>query len=175
MEMLECYKQATEWAASLVRGATDQLDKPTPCDLWDVRTLISHMIDTQRYFVASARGQDAQMTLPVPPDLVGDDPVGAYDATIADAMSVYGAPGGAEKAGFGLSVAFADTLIHGWDLAQATGQDATMPDGLANVAYEIVSSNFKDNQREGILGPRVDVPDDASWQDKLLGFSGRTP
>ena len=173
--MLDCYKQATEWASSLVRGAADQLDNPTPCDLWDVRHLISHMVDTQRYFVASARGQDAQMTLPVPPDLVGDDPVGVYDATIADALSVYDAPGGADKAGFGLGVAFADTLLHGWDLAKATSQDATMPDGLAPVAHELVSQNFKDDQREGILGPKVPVPDDASPQDQLLGFSGRTP
>jgi uncharacterized protein (TIGR03086 family) len=113
--------------------------------------------------------------LPVPPDLVGDDPVGVYDATITDAMSEYGAAGGAEKAGFGLGVAFGDTLIHTWDLATATGQDPTIPEDLAEVAYDLVSKNFPEEGREGILGPRVAVPDDASWQDKLLGFSGRTP
>lgn len=175
MEMLECYKAATDWAASNVRGATGQLDQPTPCDEWDVRRLISHMIDAQRYFLASARGEDATLHLPMPPDLVGNDPVGAYDATIADALSVYDTPGGAEKAGFTLGVAFSDTLIHTWDLAKATGQDATMPDGLAPVAFELVSANFKDENRPGILKPRIPVAADASPQEKLLAFSGRNP
>src|SRR4051794_18896163 len=115
--MLDCYKRATDWAAGVVRGATDQLDKPTPCDEWDVRHLISHMIEAQRYFLASVRGEDAELHLPMPPDLVGDDPVGAYDAAIADARREYDAPGGAEKAGFLLGPAFGDTLIHTWDLA----------------------------------------------------------
>lgn len=175
MEMLENYRRATEWATEKVRGAAGQLDASTPCDLWDVRHLISHMVETQRYFVASAQGQDAKLNLPVPPDLVGDDPAGVYEATIAEALGFYDSPGGAEKAGFLLGPAFGDTLIHGWDLATATGQDATMPDGLAQPAFEFVSANFKDEQREGILKPRVAVPDDASPQDKLLGFSGRTP
>jgi uncharacterized protein (TIGR03086 family) len=175
MEMLDCYRRATEWASANVRGAADQLDQPTPCELWDVRHLISHMIDTQRYFVATTRGEDAKMHMPVPPDLVGNDPVGAYEATISESLREYGAPGGAEKAGFGLGVAMSDTLLHTWDLAKATGQDTTMPDGLAEVAHDLMSKNFKDDQREGILGPKVEVPADASAQDRLLGFSGRTP
>lgn len=175
MEPLDLYKQATDWAKTLVRGAADQLDRPTPCDEWDVRHLISHMIDAQRFFTGRAEGRDASLSLPMPPDLVGNDPVGIYDKTVADALKVYEAPGGAEKAGFALSTAFGDSLIHGWDLATATGQDTTMPDGLAQAAYDIVHANFKPEARPGILKPEVPVPADASPQEKLLGFSGRKP
>jgi uncharacterized protein (TIGR03086 family) len=175
MELLDCYRRATEWAEGLVRGALGQLDNPTPCDEWDVRHLISHMIDSQRYFLASVRGEDAQLHLPMPPDLVGDDPVGAYDAAIADALREYAAPGGVDKAGFLLGPAFGDTLIHAWDLATATGQDQTMPEGLAQVAYDFNTANFEDEFRPGILGPKVPVAADASPQEKLLAFSGRTP
>ena len=39
-------------------GAASKLDDPTSCDGWDVRTLMNHMLQTQRYFVGAARGED---------------------------------------------------------------------------------------------------------------------
>src|SRR5205085_2355981 len=157
MEPLKLYERATQWTAELVRGATDQLDAPTPCEEWDVRTLISHIIDTQNYFAASARGEDASLPNPNPPDLVGADAAGAFDATRAETLRAFRAPADAEKAGMGMSIAFSDALLHGWDLATATGQDATMPDGLAEEAYEAIHGKFTDDQRKGIFKPEVAV------------------
>ena len=68
---------ASEWTLSMVSGSVDKLDEATPCDEWDVRTLMNHMLETQQYFVARARGEDASPPSPQPPDLVGDDPVAA--------------------------------------------------------------------------------------------------
>jgi uncharacterized protein (TIGR03086 family) len=175
MEPLELYERASEWTANLVRGASDQLDAPTPCDDWNVRTLVSHIIDTQHYFAASARGEDAPLPNPNPPDLVGDDPAAAFDATRDDTLRAFREPADAEKAKMGVSIAFSDALLHGWDLATATGQDATMPDGLAEQAYEAIHGKFTDDQRKGIFKPEVAVPDDASPQEKLLAYSGRAP
>src|SRR4051812_13288861 len=126
MEPLDLYCRASEWTAVLVRGAADKLDQATPCDEWDVRSLISHMIDTQHYFASKARGQDAPLPRPNPLDLVGDDPVTAYDHARNDALRAFGEPDGLEKAGMGVGIAFSDALLHGWDLATATGQDTTM-------------------------------------------------
>ena len=39
-----------------------------------------------------------------------------------------------ERTGSALGIAFSDQLLHGWDLARATKQDPTMPDGLAEAA-----------------------------------------
>lgn len=169
------YEQASGWAAALVRGATGKLDEATPCEGWNVRTLISHMIDTQHYFASKARGEDAALPSPSPPDLVGDDPVEAFDAARADTLDAFKAAGGADKAGFAVGVAFTDSLIHGWDLATATGQDATMPYGLAIPGYEIVHGKFTDEQRKGIFGPEITIDESASPQDKLLAYSGRQP
>ncbi len=76
-----------------------------------------------------------------------------------------------ERTGPSLGIDFSDTLLHGWDVAKATGQDTTMPEGLAAAAYEIIHGAFTDDQRKGVFKPEVEVGDDASPQDR----SSRTP
>ena len=168
------YDQASAWFAGLVQGATDKLDAPTPCEGWNARTLISHVIDTQNFFAAKARGQDASLPNPNPPDLVGDDPVGAFEQARSDTLQAF-RDAEPDKAGFAVGVAFTDSLIHGWDLATATGQDATMPNGLAGSGYEMIHGKFTDEQRNGIFKPEIAVGDDASPQERLLAYTGRDP
>ena len=50
LDLLDLYERASEWTAAKAAGATRQLDAVTPCDGWDVRTLMNHMLDTQHYF-----------------------------------------------------------------------------------------------------------------------------
>lgn len=71
--------------------------------------------------------------------------------------------------------AISDQLLHGWDLATATDQDATMPAGLPEAAYELIHGAFTDEQRVGVFKPEVDPGPGASAQDKLLAYTGRTP
>ena len=75
-------------------------------------------------------------TLPsaTPPALIGDDPVATYEQTTQETLHAHREPGVLDKTGPMLGIAFCDQLIHGWDLATATGQDATMPDDLAEAA-----------------------------------------
>ena len=55
-DLLDLYGRASEWTLSKVAGATEQLNGPTPCDEWDVRSLMNHMLDTQHYFVGASAG-----------------------------------------------------------------------------------------------------------------------
>lgn len=57
-DLLDLYGNASECAGTKVSGATSDLDAPTTCDGWTVRTLMNHVLETQRYFVGSARGDD---------------------------------------------------------------------------------------------------------------------
>jgi uncharacterized protein (TIGR03086 family) len=66
-------------------------------------------------------------------------------------------------------------LLHGWDLAKATGQDATMPAGLAEAAYGLIHGAFTEEQRKGVFKPAVEVATTASAQDRLLAYTGRDP
>ena len=172
---VDLYRRASDWAITKVEGAAGKLDEPTPCEQWNVRTLLDHMLDTQTYFLWTARGQKATPPSPTPPSLVGDDPVGEFTAMQADLIAAYSEDGAVEANPMGIGIAFSDMLLHGCDLARATGQDDTMPDGLAEASYETVHGNISDENRAGVFGPEIAVGSDASAQEKLLGFTGRAP
>jgi uncharacterized protein (TIGR03086 family) len=175
LDLLELYGNASEWTATKVVGATTKLDTPTPCDEWNVRTLMNHMLDTQHYFVGAARGEEVSPPSPQPPERLSDDPVADFEHARAEILSTFAKPGVIEKTGPSLGIAFADQLLHGWDLAKATAQDATMPEGLPEAAYEMIHGRFTDDQRKGVFKPEVSVASDASAQDKLLAYTGRDP
>lgn len=173
-DVVECYDRASSWTVAMVPRAKEQLDAPTPCEQWDVRTLLNHMLQTQHYFRDSAQGKDASLT-PTPPELIGDDPVGRFEAARADMLRVFGQDGVVEQTGPMLGIAFSDMLLHGWDLARSTGQDAAMPDGLPEAAYQMIHGRFTPEQRTGVFGQEVEVGADASAQDRLLAYTGRDP
>ena len=68
-----------------------------------------------------------------------------------------------------------DLLVHGWDLARAIGADETMDPDLAAVVLERWQPQEPWLRGSGVVGPRVEVPPDASVQAKLIGFFGRRP
>jgi uncharacterized protein (TIGR03086 family) len=174
-DVLGLYERASAWTLSKVAGATDQLDADTPCDQWDVRTLMNHMLQTQQYFAGSARGEQGSPPMGDPPDLMGDDPVAAFQHARSDTLQAFGADGVIAKTGPLLGIAFSDQLLHGWDLAKATGQDTSMPPGLAEAAYQTIHGCFTDEQRQGVFKPEVDVSPTASAEDRLLAYTGRDP
>jgi uncharacterized protein (TIGR03086 family) len=175
-DLLELYSRASEWTLDKVKGAANELDSDTPCDRWHVRELMNHMLETQRYFVGSARGENASPPGQTPPStLLSDDPVGDFKRAREETLRTYGDKDVLEKSGPMLGIAFADQLLHGWDLAKATGQDTAMPAGLAEAAYSTIHGRLTDEQRKGVFKPEVQVADDASAQEKLLAYTGRDP
>lgn len=174
-DLLDCYDRASGWTVNQVRSAVDKLDRTTPCDEWDVRALLNHMLDTQRFFIGVARGEDASPPSPLPPNLLGNDPVTSFERGRAELIGAFGQRGVIDRTGPALGIAFADQLLHGWDLAKATGQNATMPEGLPAAAYEVIHGRFTDEQRRGVFKPAIAVATDASPQEKLLGYTGRDP
>jgi uncharacterized protein (TIGR03086 family) len=172
-DLLDLYSRASTWTAGKV-GAAD-LTAATPCDDWRVRDLLNHLLDTQRYFTGAARGEDVSPPGPTPPALLSGNPTRDFEQGRSELLDAFGQDGVVEKTGPALGIAFADQLLHGWDLARATGQDATMPDGLAAAAYECIHGRFTDEQRKGIFKPEIPVGDDASPQERLLAYTGRDP
>jgi uncharacterized protein (TIGR03086 family) len=173
MDMLDLYARASEWTLGKATVAGTDLEAATPCDGWDVRTLMNHMLETQQYFVGAARGLNVSPPNGDPPDIVTDDPAADFLEARSQTLHTFGEDGVIERTGPALGIAFADQLVHGWDLARATGQDATMPDDLAAAAYETIHGKFTDDQRQGVFGPEIAVPEGASAQEKLLAYTGR--
>ena len=175
-DLLDLYSRASEWTLEKVKGAAADLDSDTPCERWDVRELMNHMLQTQRYFVGSARGESVSPPGQTPPtSLLGDDPVKDFKRAREETINTYGDKDVLEKTGPTLGIAFADQLLHGWDLAKATGQDTTMPQGLAEAAYQMMHGRLTDDQRKSSFKPEVQISPDAPAQDKFLAYSGRDP
>jgi hypothetical protein len=65
--------------------------------------------------------------------------------------------------------------MHTWDLARATGQDDSLDEDRCRAIYEGMLPMDEMLRQGDQFGPRVDVPEDASYQDKLIGFIGRQP
>ena len=98
-----------------------------------------------------------------------------FERSRSDLIRAFREPGAIEKTGPALGIACADQLLHGWDLATATGQDATMPVGLPVFVYDMIHGRFSDEQRPGVFKPEVTVAPDATAQAKLLAYTGRDP
>jgi uncharacterized protein (TIGR03086 family) len=173
-ELLDMYRQASQWTAGKVAGASD-LDARTPCTDWRVRDLLNHMLDTQRYFVSAARGQDASPPGPNPPALLSDDPASDFEKGREEFLAAFEPEEVVEKTGPALGIAFSDQLLHGWDVAKATNQDTQMPAGLAEAAYDCIHGRFTDEERTGVFGPEITVGDGATPQQRLLAYTGRKP
>jgi uncharacterized protein (TIGR03086 family) len=173
-DLLDMYRQGSEWCGEKVAGAT-ALDAPTSCGEWSVRDLLNHMLETQRYFAGSARGEDVSPPGPTPPTLLSEDPVADFATARADVLHAFAQDGAIEKTGPALGIAFSDQLLHGWDLARATSQDATMPDPLPEAAYQAIHGLFTEEQRRGVFEPELPVRGDPTPQERLLAYTGRSP
>lgn len=74
------------------------------------------------------------------------------------------------------SVASNELVIHGWDLAVATGQPFAAAEANLAASYEFCSQTPDDPEaRQGLFGPVVAVPEGAPLLERTLGYAGRDP
>ena len=157
----------------------DSLERPTPCREWDVRALLNHLLGQMWTFVGRLSGTEpphsaAPGALP-DVDLVGDDPSAAYRQPARAVLEAAGDPGAEERAGFAFGAYTTDVLVHGWDVAQATGQDVNVDDDVAQWCLDFVRQGLTGDNRSSAFGPEQPVPPDASVMDELAAFTGRVP
>jgi uncharacterized protein (TIGR03086 family) len=174
--------RALDAVAGLIRNIrADQWSAPTPCTDWTVRRLVDHLIGMNRVFAALLADRPPP---PRPPaDHVEDDPVGAYRDSAAALQAAFGRPGVLERTYHGplgtasgaerLEIRLYDLLAHGWDLAQATGQPADLPDDLAEQSLAFARTQLTGQARPGRFGPAQVVAEQAPAIDRLAAFLGR--
>ena len=69
---------------------------------------------------------------------------------------------------------FIDVLVHGWDLAVGSGQDATIEPALVDACWSVVEPQLAMLQGSGMFGDMTAGEDAASPQARLLSQLGRT-
>jgi uncharacterized protein (TIGR03086 family) len=75
-------------------------------------------------------------------------------------------------------VALDELVIHGWDVARASGQVYEVDDASLQAVHEFVSQFSgpgREEARAGLFGPVVDVPAAAPLLDRVIGMTGRDP
>ncbi|MDT0342209.1 TIGR03086 family metal-binding protein [Streptomyces litchfieldiae] len=190
--MLDLEPTARQLAGLLDAIGPDRLADPTPCPDYRVRDLLQHVLGLTLAFRAAAQKDLGPLTDTAPdapgaprPALDGDwrgrlrrqldELVAAWrdpDAWQGDTRAG-GVPLPAAVAG---QVALNELLLHGWDLARATGQPYAIDDASARASIALLSQETDDAAREGTgFGRVVPVPADAPPLDQAVGLSGRDP
>jgi uncharacterized protein (TIGR03086 family) len=182
---------AAKQMAELIEGVPDELlGAPTPCLDYTLGDLVDHIRQLTIAFTAAAKKDTADMTsgrAPGDAKNLGDDwrtriprdlsalaeawrePAAWTGMTMAGGIDLPG-----ELAGI---IALDELVVHGWDVARASGQDFDQDRESLEAVYGFVKqfSSAGEEARDGMFGPEVAVPDDAPLLDRLLGLTGRDP
>lgn len=189
MPALDLQPVADQMAAVTAKITDDQLDRPTPCTESDVTTILGHVCGLTVAFRDAARKLEGPTTTTPPADAPQPPPDDWRSALpgqlneLAAAWREDGATEGMTTAGgvqmpaeIMLVVANNELLLHAWDLAVATGQVYDPPAANLEASYAMVSETpDTPEDRHGLFGPVVVVPDDAPLLDRTLGYAGRDP
>jgi uncharacterized protein (TIGR03086 family) len=175
--------------ARLVDGVRDdQLADETPCPQYAVHTLLGHLTHLSVAFRDAAR-KDLGPTTDTPPTDSLPDIGPGWRAELpkvldelAEAWRDPEAWTGMTRAGgvdlpaaVAAAVATDELVIHGWDLARATGQEYEPDPAALQASYDFLRAAADDPGRGDIFGPIVPVPDAAPLLDRAVGLSGREP
>jgi uncharacterized protein (TIGR03086 family) len=165
---------------------TATLDQPTPCTDWDLRTLLNHTILWTSYSAERrAHGESVAEELMSKDFAAEPGYAQAYQAQLARAVQAWSDPeawsrelgvmGSTTPAADVAAMLIAEMVLHGWDVAKATGQDYRCDDDVAQAVLKTVEAQgdlFRQYQGFAAVVP---VPDDATAFDHALARSGRDP
>jgi uncharacterized protein (TIGR03086 family) len=186
VDVRELYARCSAEFGRRVRLIDGRWNAPTPLPGWDVRRLLHHLVEEEVWAPPLFAGQTIEeVGSRFEGDLLGDDPIRAFDDAATQAVAAIRAEGALERTvhlSFGdhpgreyaMQLA-ADHLVHAVDLARALGVDDTLDAETAAAVRDWFRSMESTYREIGAIGPRVDVPPGASAQAELLGMMGRTP
>jgi uncharacterized protein (TIGR03086 family) len=184
-DLAALHRQALAAVRPVVAGiGSDQLAGPTPCDGWDVRQLLNHLVSGNLWAAELAAGATIEEVGDrLDGNVVGTDPLAAWDASAAAADAAFSAPGAMEApcaVSYGpvpgevyAGHRFVDVVVHGWDLAAATGQDTTLDPALVEACWDVLTPQLDLLQGSGMFGSASDAGPGADRQAQLLAALGR--
>jgi uncharacterized protein (TIGR03086 family) len=158
----------------------EELALPTPCSGWTVRDLLAHLVGGQFLFAQLLRGEE-----PAPgADPLGADPSAAYAGSARALLDAFRSPGALERAVtvpigtvpgvVALHLRLVEALVHGWDLARATGRPLHHPAALVEQALTFTRNALGEVPAGRAFAPPQPVPDDAPAIDRLAALLGRS-
>jgi uncharacterized protein (TIGR03086 family) len=185
-DVREVYGRASAAFSTAAHRIGDRWQAPTPCADWDVRQLLHHVVEEERWTPPLFAGETiAGVGDRFAGDLLGHDPLASLDEAAAAALDAIRYDGAMERTvhlSFGdfpgreyaLQLA-ADHLVHAWDMARALGVDERLDLETVVVIRDWFRSMEQAYRDAGVIGPRTAVSPDADPQAELLAMFGRAP
>lgn len=180
MDSIDRIDQGFAWTAARIAAVPeDAFDNPTPCSRWNLRELLHHTIESLTMLT------DAVDTGTEP---VGDDALGTteWDRTIAVLAArsrrgwavpgvmdrTFDLPIGAQPGPAMAGVTLLETVVHGWDISQGSGEGAEIPDTLAVPILAFAHEALPADRGDAFA---ADLGLGGSPSDQLVAFLGRKP
>lgn len=190
MPEIDIRPAASQMAGLLALVPDDALDAPTPCEGMTVGQLIGHVIGFAEVFTLSARKELGSMTA-TPPQPGDADLAPGWQQRAAEHLAALGDAWQADEAWDGMTqaggvdlpgaaagrVVLDELIVHGWDVARATGQPFDPHEEDLREVEGMVCELRGDHTGEvpGLFGAVVAVPANATPLERLLGLTGRDP
>lgn len=183
------FTPACQRTTEVLANVTDeQLSAATPCSEMRMGDLVTHVGDLAKAFTAAARKEFGPLTDVAPEPAAARldaDWRASYPAHLDDLARAWQEPaawegmtraGGIDMPGdVTAMVALTEVVIHGWDVAKASGQPYDIDPATAEAVLPYVAQVAAEGPVEGLFGPAVPVGDDAPPQDRIIALSGRDP
>jgi uncharacterized protein (TIGR03086 family) len=171
----------------LMNLTDEQLNGSTPCERLSLRDLVGHVGGLALAFTAAGRKEFGELTdtPPVEGAPLDEDWRTEYPARLAELAAAWRDPtawegmtraGGIDFPGeVGGMIALTEVVIHGWDIAVATGQDYDVDPATLDAVLPHVTAIAAEGPTEGLFGPAVPIADDAPALHRIIALSGRDP
>lgn len=163
----------------------DDWTRPTPCDEWDVRALVNHVIGGCRRYTALLHGGSADdFKNRLSTDYIGRQASEAFGVAADEVIAAFKEPGSlqrtvhhpmGDRSGDVLAVMrVTEFVVHGWDIARAIGADENIDVQLAEWLWTPLDQLSAGLAQSGYFHqPDAPLADDATLQDRLLHLLGR--
>jgi uncharacterized protein (TIGR03086 family) len=179
-------RSRVEFRRVLAGVGGEQWGLGTPCEEWDVRELVNHVLGGNRRYEMLLHGAAAADLLATrSQDHIGSDALASFDTTAAEVMAAFEEPDAIERtvhhpAGdrSGLDLLWlrvAEWTIHGWDLARAIGGDERLDPELVDTLLARLTEHGTGLESGGYYADAGTTDVKASPQTRLVVLAGRQP
>ena len=190
MDLLTALEKATDDFTRRVRGITpDAWSAPSPCEGWDVRTVVNHVVagNIMAARLLDGAAKDAAIEGLFSADLLGADATAAVASSGEEQLAAFRRPNALEMtvhhpagdipATMLLGFRLGDVVVHGWDVARGSGQSEELDADAVEALWSSMQPVLPMMAARGVFGAGASgtVPDDAPLQVRLLDAMGRRP
>ena len=183
--VVELFASSVAEFATRVHAVDGRWDQPSVLPGWTVRDLVRHIVEEEVWAPPLLAGSTvAEIGDRFAGDLLGDDPVAAFDAAADAALAAVREPGAMERTvhlsfgdhpGSEYAMQLAnDHLVHAWDLARSLGVDDRLDTTTVLAVKDWLGPTQQLYLQFGVIAEPVPVPAGAGPQAQLIGMMGRT-